>query len=206
MEAGCVLVDIGGDITNATAFYDSAIRHTAVVPLGAKNVTNDIAIGLRTSVEQAERLKLGYGSALAALVDPSEMIDVPGVAGRPGKEISQHVLASIIEPRVEEVFSLVSRELKRMHRLDMFTAGMILTGGGALLPGAVELAEQMFDLPVRPGDIANLAHVPDELNNTRYATGHGLLAYGFGHEPTAGGGGRIGGLLKKVEQWITKKL
>jgi cell division protein FtsA len=205
-EAGCVLVDIGGDITNASAFFDGAIRHTAVVPLGSKNVTNDIAIGLRTSVDHAEQLKLGHGSALASLVDASDMIEVPGVAGRPVKEISRHVLASIIEPRMEEIFSLVSRELKKVHRPDTFTSGMVLAGGGALLPGCVELAEQIFDMPVRLGEISGIAHVPEELDNVRFATGQGLLSYGFTNEPVAGAGGKLGGWLKRVEQWITRKL
>jgi len=206
-ESGCIIIDVGGDITNTSVYYDGAIRHTAVVSLGGRNVTNDIAIGLRTSVEQAEKLKLGHGAAMASSVDPAEMIQVSGMAGRPAREISYNVLASIIEPRLEEIFSLVSREIKRVYRADMFTAGMVLTGGGSLLPGTLELAEQIFDLPVRKTQIRGIAHTPEELDNARCATAHGLLIYGFSHEPiTAGRGGPLGGVLKKIEQWITKRM
>lgn len=206
-EAGCAIIDVGGEITNASIFFDGAIRHTTAVPLGGKNVTNDIAIGLRTSVENAERMKLAHGAALAGMVEPSDMVDVPGVAGREGKSISRNVLASIIEPRVEEILSLISRELKKVHRLDMFTAGIVLTGGGSLLPGAAELAEQIFDIPVRRGELRGLEHTPEELDNARYATAHGLLVYSFENEPTErSASGPLGGLLKRLEQWITKRL
>ncbi|HUV31836.1 MAG TPA: cell division protein FtsA [Acidobacteriota bacterium] len=205
-EAGCLVVDIGGDITNASVFYDGAIRHTGVIGLGGRNVTNDIAIGLRTPVGQAERLKLGHGAALASSVDPSEMIEVPGVAGRPAREISRHVLASIIEPRVEEIFSLVSKELRKLHRLDTFTAGMLLTGGGSLLPGTLELAEQIFDMPVRAAQLRGIEHTPEELDSAPFATAHGLLVYGFAYEPVGAKTGALGGLFRRIEQWITKKL
>lgn len=134
-DIGVITLDIGGDITNIAIFSEGAIRHTAAIPLGGKNVTNDIAIGLRTSVEQAEQLKINYGSALASMVDPEEMITVQGLAGRPDREISRNVLALIIEPRMEEILSLVVRELKKELHGDLFTAGMVLTGGGSLLPG-----------------------------------------------------------------------
>ncbi|UCD95524.1 MAG: cell division protein FtsA, partial [Candidatus Zixiibacteriota bacterium] len=112
-DIGVVLIDIGGDLTDVAVFYDSSIRHTGVVPLGGRNVTNDIAIGLRTSVDQAERLKLSYGSALTAMVDPDEMMEVPATMGRKPRTISRNVLASIIEPRMEEILSLVAREMKK---------------------------------------------------------------------------------------------
>jgi cell division protein FtsA len=205
-ETGCVILDIGGEITNASVFHDGAIQHTCVVALGSRNVTNDIAIGLRTSVGQAEQLKLGYGAALASLVDPSEMIQVPGVAGRPPRELSRNVLASIIEPRMEEILSLVSKELKKVQQTDVFTTGMVLVGGGVLLPGTLELAEQIFDMSVRLGKTTGIAHTPDELEGLPFATAHGLLVYGFENEPTGGRSGSLGGLFKKLEQWITRKL
>ncbi len=207
LEAGCVLLDIGGDITNISVFYDGAIRHTAVVPLAGRNVTNDIAIGLRTSITQAEDLKLAHGAALTAMVDASEMINVPGVAGRSPKEVSRNVLAAIIEPRMEEIFSLTTRELKKVISLDSLTAGMIFTGGGSLLPGTVELAEQMFDMPVRPGRINGVAHIPEELDTASYAAAHGLLVHGFTCEPDPSArGGKMKSWLSKLENWITKKL
>jgi len=207
VEAGCVVLDIGGDITNLSVFYDGAIRHTSVVPLGGKNVTNDIAIGLRTSISQAEELKLAHGAALGSMVDPTEMIAVPGVAGRPPKEVSRNVLASIIEPRMEEILSLVARELKKIVQADSLTAGMVFTGGGSLLSGTLELAEQMFDMPVRLGMINNIAHTPDELDNARHASAHGLLAYGFAEEPdSATRRGTVKSFLSRLENWITKRL
>jgi cell division protein FtsA len=176
------------------------------VPLGGKNVTNDIAIGLRTSVEQAEQLKINYGSALASMVDPEEMITVQGLAGRPSREISRNVLASIIEPRMEEILSLVMREVRKELQGDLLTAGLVLTGGGSLLPGCLELVEQMVEIPVRLGQIMGVEHSPDELNNIRHAVAHGLLVYGFSHEPlTDVRGGGLGRLLKKIENWITRQ-
>ncbi len=205
-EAGVIVVDIGGDMTNISVFYDSAIRHTGVVPLGGKNVTSDIAIGLRTSMEQAELLKVTQGAALAAMVDPEEMINVAGVVGRPDKEVSRNVLASIIEPRMEEIFSLAGREIRRVGGTEVPAAGLVLTGGGALLPGIVELAEQIFDMPVRLGQIERIEHSPDEINNIRYATSHGLSRYAFRHEPVQSRkGGGMKGLLKRFENWITKQ-
>jgi len=206
-ENGAAMIDIGGDLTNISVFFDGAIRHTAVVALGGRNVTNDIAIGLRTSVDQAEDLKVMHGAGLASMVDPEEMIQVQGVAGRPAREISCNVLASIIEPRMEEILSLASRELKKILRPDQLTAGLVLTGGGAQLPGAVELAEQMFDMPVRLGEIGGYDHVPDELNDTRFATSLGLGVYGATHEPQTGsrGSGSMRGFFRKIENWISKQ-
>ena len=206
-ENGVAIIDIGGDLTNISVFFDSAIRHTATVALGGKNVTNDIAIGLRTSVDQAEDLKLMHGAGLASMVDPEEMIQVQGVAGRPPREISCNVLASIIEPRMEEILSLASRELKKILRPDQLTAGLVLTGGGAQLPGAVELAEQMFGMPVRLGTVAGYDHIPDELTDSRFATVLGLGVYGATHEPQSGtrAGGSMRGFLRKIENWISKQ-
>ncbi|MBD3402338.1 cell division protein FtsA [candidate division GN15 bacterium] len=205
-DNGIAVVDIGGDITNLSIFHDGAIRHTAVVSLGGKNVTNDIAIGLRTSVEQAEDLKTTHGSALASLVDPEEMLPVEAMAGRQAREISCNVLASIIEPRMEEILSMVSRELKKSARPDQLTGGLVLTGGGSLLPGTVELAEQLFDMPVRQGVIHGLEHVPEELNSNRYAGALGLALYGATHDPLGETkGGAVRGLLRRIENWISKQ-
>ncbi len=206
MEMGVIVVDVGGDITTISVFYDGAIRYTGVSFLGGKNVTSDIAIGLRTTVDQAERLKIQYGAALASIVDPEEMITVKGAVGRPDKELSRNVLASIIEPRMEEIFSLVLREIKKAGISDMPAAGIVLTGGGSMLAGMTELAEQIFDMPVRLGTIGRIEHIPDELDNVRYVTAHGLLHYGFRHEPLKGGrSGRVRGFLKRFENWITRR-
>jgi len=205
-ENGVVLVDVGGDLTNISVFLEGAIQHTAVVPLGSRNVTNDIAIGLRTSVESAEELKLAHGNALASMVNAEEMIEVPGVAGKPPREISQHVLASIIEPRMEEIYSLVYREIKKAGATEIMAGGLVLTGGGVMLAGSVELAEQIMDAPVRWGELRGIASTPDELNNNRFVTAHGLLAYGFETEPLdSSSSAGVKGFFKRFENWIQRQ-
>ena len=205
-EAGVAVVDIGGDLTNISVFYDGAIRHTAVVSLAGKNVTNDLAIGLRTSVDQAEDLKVAHGAALASMVDAEELLGIPGASGRPPREISRNVVASIIEPRMEEILSLVLREVRRAGVEDVLTGGVVLTGGGSMLSGTAELAEQIIDVPVRLGQVSGVEHIPDELMGNRFATACGLLVYGFQHEPiTAGGNRGMRGWLKRFEQWISKQ-
>ncbi len=207
MDVGIAVVDVGGELTQISVFHEGAIRHTAVVSLGGRNVTNDIAIGLRSTVEQAEALKIAQGAAMASLVNPEEMIRIESAAGRESREISRNVLASIIEPRMEEVLSLVIREIRRANIDEMLAGGLVLSGGGSLLPGTIELAEQMLDMPVQPGRIRNFESTPDELNNVCYATAHGLLSYGFGHEPQqmATAGGKVKGVLKRFEKWISKR-
>ncbi len=205
-EDGVILIDIGGDMTNISVFYNGAIRFTSVVSLGGKNVTNDIAIGLRTSVEQAESLKLAHGAALASMVDPEEMITIDGLMNRQSKEVSRNVLSSIIEPRMEEIFSLVAKEIRKAGIRDIPAGGIVLTGGSSMLLGVVELAEQIFDMPVRIEKIKNIEHIPDELDNTRYAAVHGLLFYGFHNEPIKGTtSSNMKGWLKRFEDWITKQ-
>ncbi|MEW5795121.1 MAG: cell division protein FtsA [Candidatus Zixiibacteriota bacterium] len=207
LEAGCVLLDIGGDITSVSVFFDGAIRHSSTVSLGGRNVANDIAIGLRTSVSQAEELKIAHGAALTTHVDATEMIEVPGPGGRAAREISRNVLVSIIEPRMEEIFSLVARDLRQVVSLDRLASGMILTGGGAALAGCTELAEQIFDVPVRVGEVRGFAHVPDALSGPAFAAGFGLLMYGFANEPSAGRrGSRMRSWLSRLEDWITRKM
>ncbi|MCX6835486.1 MAG: cell division protein FtsA, partial [candidate division Zixibacteria bacterium] len=207
LDAGCLLLDIGGDITGVSVFLDGAIRHSSTVSLGGRNVTNDVAIGLRTSVTQAEDLKITHGAALTSLVDPSDMIELPVAGARTSKEISRNVLASIIEPRMEEVFSLAAREIRQVVTSDCLSAGIILTGGGASLPGTIELAEQIFDTPARVGELRGLAHVPDELHSPGFTTGMGLMMYGFAHEPNVQAqGGKVRSWLARVEEWITRKM
>ncbi len=205
-EMGAIVVDLGGDLTNLSVFYDGAIRHTAVIPLGGRNITNDIAIGLRTPVDKAESLKTTKGAAMSSMVDPEEMIVVHAAVGRDPKEISRHVLASIIEPRMEEIFSLVSREIRRISLNETPGAGIILTGGASLLPGCGTLAEQILDLPVRDGHVAGWEHVPDELTDNRFATSLGLLCYAFHNEPIKGSRNRgMRSLMKRFENWISRK-
>jgi len=179
IESGVVLIDIGGGTTNLAIFYDGCIRHTAVISLGGRNVTNDLAIGLRTPVEQAEELKKNYGCALASLTDPEEMIKVPGVGAREPREVSRSILAAIIEPRMEEIFSLALRELKKTSFSDILATGVVLTGGGSLLEGTEDLAEQVFDMPVKKGEVKGVSGLLDIAANPVNTTGIGLVLYGL---------------------------
>jgi len=203
-EMGVVLLDIGGDLTDIAIFFDGSIRHTGVVPLGGKNVTNDITIGLRTTLDQAEQLKIGYGSALASMVDPDEMMEVGGAAGREPRSISRNVLASIIEPRMEEILSLVAREVKKSNPPDSLTAGVILTGNGSMLPGVVDLVEQIFDMPAKLGTPAGIDGFPDSLSISEYATTIGLINYGLKHDTERNfARGKVSKVFKKIENWFT---
>lgn len=178
-ELGVVLIDMGGGTTDIGIFYDGTIRHTAVIPYGGQNVTNDIAIGLRTPIDQAETIKKSYGSALACLVDSDEMITVPGVGGREPKSVSRSVLANIIEPRIEEIFSLAAKEIKKCAPIDMLAAGVVLTGGGSLMEGIEDLAEQTFDMPVKVGKVTQINGMNDIACNPMFATGVGLVLFGY---------------------------
>ncbi len=204
-EIGVVLIDIGGDLTDVAVFYDGSIRHTGVVSLGGRNVTNDVTIGLRTSVDQAEQLKLGFGSALTSLVDPDEMMEVTTAMGTNPRSISRIVLAAIIEPRMEEILSLVAREIKKTTTPEPLAAGAILTGGGAMLPGTVELAEQILDMPVKIGIPSGIEELPENLMIPEFATAIGLVNYGYRHEAYLDKSrGGLKGLFKKIENWLTR--
>ncbi|MDZ4804744.1 MAG: cell division protein FtsA [Candidatus Eisenbacteria bacterium] len=176
-DLGVALLDLGGGTTDLALFYEGSVRHTGVVGLGGVNITNDLAVGLRTGVEQAEEIKIRHGCALAALVPVHEMIEVPGVAGRPTREISRHLMATMIEPRVQEILTMARREMHRTHFGDRMTAGVVLTGGASLMPGLVELAEEVLDLPVRRGAPEPL--IPGEAGDPRQATGLGLVRYAW---------------------------
>jgi len=207
MELGCVMIDIGGGTTDLAVFQDGAIKHTAIVSIGGKNVTSDLAIGLRTPLERAEQLKCSYGSALASRIDAGEMVTVPGVAGRESKEISRTVLASIIEPRMEEIFSLVARELKKGRLTEALAAGVVLTGGGSQLDGTAELAEQIFDLPAKLGSPLNFENSLENSPGPAFATGVGLIHYSLSR-PEAGGriikARGMTGTFDKIKRWINE--
>ncbi|MCJ7498535.1 MAG: cell division protein FtsA [candidate division Zixibacteria bacterium] len=179
IELGVALIDIGGGTTNVAIFYDGCIRHTAVISLGGRNVTNDLAIGLRTPVELAEELKKRYGCALASLTDSEEMIKVPGVGSREPREVSRSILAAIIEPRMEEICSLALREIKKTSFADILATGVVLTGGGSLLEGVEDLAEQVFDMPVKKGEVKGVSGLLDIAANPINTTGIGLVIYGL---------------------------
>jgi cell division protein FtsA len=200
-ELGVALIDLGGGTTDIAIFHDGSIRHTAVIGLGGNNVTNDIAIGLRTPVEQAEEIKKSYGCALSSLVDSDEMIKVPGVGGREPKEISRGVLAAIIEPRAEEIFSLVLREIKKTNYSDLLVAGVVLTGGGSLMEGMIELAEQIFDVPVKKGIPQGFSGLVDLVSTPIHSTGVGLILYGLEQlkEGKSKGGSKEKGWFRRMK-------
>jgi cell division protein FtsA len=178
-ELGILLIDIGGGTTDAALFRDGAIWHTAILPLGGDHITNDIAVGLRTPSADAEDLKKRYGCALTALVREDETIDVPSVGGRKPRQLSRQILSEIVQPRVEEIFTLIARDLAKAGLDDAPTAGIVLTGGTSILEGIPELAEQVFDLPVRRGSPAPAGGLADVVRSPIYSTGVGLVLYGL---------------------------
>jgi cell division protein FtsA len=177
-DLGVALLDIGGGTTDVAVFFEGSIRHTAIIPFGGSNITNDIAIGLRTPIDKAEAIKIQYGCSLAALVPPEETITVSGVGGRADREISRHVLASMIEPRLEEIFALANKEVKKNHFAELLGGGVVLTGGTSLMPGIVELAEQVFEMPVRLGIPQGVGGLSANVADPRFSTGVGLVLHG----------------------------
>jgi len=177
-DLGVALVDIGGGTTDVAIFVDGAIKHTSVLSLGGNHLTNDIAVGLRTPTAEAEKIKQASGCCLSSMVGKDETIEVPSVGGREPRILSRELLAEILEPRVEEIFTLVNREIVKSGFEDLIASGVVLTGGSAILPGMPELAEQIFDLPVRRGKPTDIGGLTDVVNSPIYATGVGLVKYG----------------------------
>ena len=204
-ELGVLLVEIGGGTTNVALFREGAIWHTSILPLGGDHITNDIAVGLRTPAAEAEDLKKRYGSALTARVSAQETVDVPSVGGRKPRELSRQVLSEIIQPRVEEIFMLVARDLNKAGFEDAATAGVVVTGGTSILDGVPEVAETVFSLPVRrgmPGDVGGLS---DAVRSPIHSTAVGLAIYGWRHAPRASNGSGDMGVtdtLKRVGSWL----
>ncbi|MFY9271215.1 MAG: cell division protein FtsA [Candidatus Manganitrophaceae bacterium] len=181
-ELGVVMVDIGGGTTDIATFIEGAVRHTAVLGIGGTHFTNDIAIGLRTPPADAEKIKIKYGCASIDMVRDNETIEVPSVGGRPPRVLSRQLLAEIIEPRAEEIFMLVAREIERMGFEDRVASGVVLTGGTSCLNGMVEIAERILGLPVRrgtPSAMGGLGGLVDVVGSPMYATGVGLILYAF---------------------------
>jgi cell division protein FtsA len=176
-ELGVALVDIGGGTTDIAVFNSGAIRHTAVIPIAGDQVTNDIAISLRTPTQYAEEIKIKYACALSQLAAADESIEVPSVGDRPPRRLARQTLAEVVEPRYEELFGLVRDELRRSGFEEMVAAGIVLTGGSAKMEGAIELAEEVFHMPVRLGVPQHVRGLGDVVRNPIHATGVGLLLY-----------------------------
>jgi cell division protein FtsA len=178
-ELGVCMIDIGGGTTDIAIFTDGAIRHTAVIPIAGDQVTNDIAIALRAPTRSAEEIKIKHACAFRDLADPHQMIDIPTIAERPGRHLSKRALAEVVEARYEELFSLVASEIHRSGLGDSLAAGIVLTGGASKVQGALQLADKVFDMPVRIGMPQSVTGSPDIINNPIYATSIGLLLHGL---------------------------
>ena len=202
-ELGVCLIDIGGGTTDIAVFTGGAIRHTAVIPIAGDQVTNDIAMALRTPTQHAEELKIKYACALTQLARADETIKVPGVGDRLPRSLSRQALAEVVEPRYDELFTLVQAELRRSGFEDMLPAGIVLTGGSAKIEGVVELAESIFHMPVTLGTPRNIAGLADIVRNPAYATAVGLLLYGHSREQSRGSPTTTTtSFIKRVKSWI----
>lgn len=207
-ELGVALIDMGGGTTDISIYFDESIRHTAVVGLGGKNVTSDIAIGISTPIERAEEIKKQFGCAYSSLVKGNEYLSVPGVGGREQREVSRAVLSSIIEPRLEEILSLALREIKRTEYADMLGAGVVLTGGGSLMEGIQELAEKVFEMPVKLGIPYGFGGLTEAAKSPVHATGVGLCMYGLEqmkdrrNRKSFGGEDNFKKIFDRMKSWI----
>jgi cell division protein FtsA len=206
-ELGVCLVDIGGGTTDMAVFTNGAIRHTAVIPIAGDQITNDIAMALRTPTKDAEDIKQRFGCALSQLADPQEMVDVPGVGDRSTRQLSRKTLAEVIEPRVEELYSLVQAELRRSGYEELLSSGVVLTGGSSAMQGMVELGEEIFHMPVRIGLPHYAGGLAEVVRSTRYATGVGLLFAGADeHRQRDAARMHIGSfqqVLDRMKNWFT---
>jgi len=175
---GVALVDFGGGTTDLAIFSENSIKHTSVLTLGGDNLSNDIAIGIRTPFKEAEKIKIKYGCGLTSLIGQDETIQVPSVGGREPRTMSRKILGEILEPRVEEIFSLIHHEMLRSGYDELVTSGIVVTGGSALLPGVPEIVEQVFNMPARIGYPVNIGGLKEIVNSPMYATAVGLVLYG----------------------------
>ncbi len=202
-DLGVCLVDIGGGTTDIAVFTDGAIRHTAVIPIAGDQVTNDIAMALRTPTQYAEEIKIKYACALTQLARPEETIKVPGVGDKPARELSRQALAEVVEPRYDELFTLIQAELRRSGFENLIAAGIVLTGGASKMEGVLELAEEIFHMPVTLGSPTNVEGLKDIVRNPVYATGVGLLMYGKEREEEQPRRGRARtGMFTRLKNWF----
>jgi cell division protein FtsA len=203
-ELGVALIDMGGGTTDIAIFSEGAIRNTSVIGLGGQNVTNDIALGLRTPVEQAEEIKRKFGRTIPMERHNQEVFMVPGLGGRQPREVTRELLTNIIQPRMEEMFSLAAKEIKRSEFGDRLGAGIVLTGGGAMLEGSTELAEHVFGMPVKLGVPQGFGGISESASSPIFATGVGLVYYGAesGFDDEKRIGPEEDGLFTKIRGWM----
>ncbi|MEW6427087.1 MAG: cell division protein FtsA [Thermodesulfobacteriota bacterium] len=202
MELGVGLLDIGGGTSDLAVFHENCIKHSYVLGLGGNNLSNDLSIGLRTPFKEAIRLKEEFGCAVASMIDKDQTVEVPSVGGRPARRLSRKVMGEILEPRIEEMLTLINQELVETGYKDYVNSGMVLTGGTALLENIVELAEQIFDLPVRVGYPRGIGGVIDIVNSPQCATGVGLVVYGMKNEPVSSASAGDGNFFKRLTEGL----
>lgn len=204
MELGVGLVDIGGGTTEVAIFERGSLWYTSIIPIGGDNFTNDIAVGLRTPIPEAERIKKKFGCVSSPLLDEQETIEVPSVGrGKKPRVLSRQLLADVIQPRAEEIFRLVDNDIKRMGYEKSLNSGIVLTGGTSLLEGLEEVAEEIFDLPVRRGDPTGIGGLVDRVNTPDYATLVGLILYGYSQWQEKGlSKDRKKGIWVKFKDWL----
>ncbi|MBP9712813.1 MAG: cell division protein FtsA [Sterolibacterium sp.] len=206
-EVGVCLVDIGGGTTDIAVFAQGAIRHTAVIPIAGDQITNDIAIALRTSTQDAEEIKISYGYALQQMADPEEMIEVPGVGERPSTKLSRQTLASVIQPRIEEIYQKVQDELRKSGYERLLRAGIVLTGGASAMPGMVQLGEEIFHNTVKQGVPVYEGNLKELVRNPRYSTAMGLLMEGLAQKKRGlkvQGPKNLGQILARMRAWFER--
>jgi cell division protein FtsA len=177
-ELGVILLDLGGGTTDLAVFSGNNIKHTFVLALGGNNLTNDIAVGLRAPIAEAEKIKKKFGTCMTRNISSEESIEVPGMGGRKPRTLPRQILAEILEPRMEEIFTLIQREIFRAGMESYMTSGTVLTGGSSLLEGVTDVAETILSLPTRLGKPQGISGLVDVVNNPMYATGVGLVIYG----------------------------
>ena len=207
-ELGVALVDIGGGTTDIAVFIDGSVKHTGVLAIGGSHITNDIAIGLRTPTVEAERIKKKFGCAMTALVHENETIEVPSVGGREPRVIHRRVLSDIVQPRAEEVFGLVRMEIIKSGYYEQIPSGVVLTGGSNIMEGMVEVAERVFELPVRQGVPLGVGGLVDIVNSPMYATGVGLVLYGMRQTENNGSGffgdrNLFNKVFQRMKSWVS---
>ncbi|MSQ87649.1 MAG: cell division protein FtsA [Betaproteobacteria bacterium] len=206
-DLGVCLVDIGGGTTDLAIFTHGAIRHTAVIPIAGDQITNDIAMALRTPTAEAEAIKTRHGVALRQLADANEMIEVPGIGERAPRVMSRQMLAEVIEPRVEELFSMVQKVLRESGYEELLSSGIVLTGGSSMMQGMVELGEEIFHMPVRIGAPKYQGGLAEVVRSPRFATAMGLLFEGASQLQqgrTAKHNGSVGAVLARMRDWFQR--
>lgn len=209
-DLGVALIDFGGGTTDLAIFTGGSIKHTSVLGLGGNNLTNDIAVGLRTPMAEAEKIKIKHGCCLRSMIQKDQTIEVPSVGGRKPRVVSRHILSEILEPRVDEVFTLVDQEILRSGYKDLVAAGLIIAGGSALLEGIAEMAEQIFNLPTRIGYPRGFSGLVDVVNSPMYATGVGLLLYAVNNESNGkfrvSSQNILGQITNRMKRWFKDKI